>query len=247
MGIVAILLVVAFIVLNRSSDGRTLDVSVNSSSGDSGTGNMGGNLSGGAAPAGSVTRSWVSGQWGPGCPMQEAGSVYLEPNGTVRGSGMSGTWTLSGNTVTTLTGGRSESSNWVYVSQDEARVTVPGIGTSILRRCGAGRVPATGAAAPQTDASLTPARLVGGSITGADYPASAIRAGAQGITTVSIQIGVDGRVTGCSVTASSGNSALDSTTCSLVQRRYRYAPATRNGQPVASSSTQSISWSPPAL
>jgi protein TonB len=59
---------------------------------------------------------------------------------------------------------------------------------------------------------------------------------------VSIQVGANGRVTGCSVTGSSGNSALDSTACSLIQRRFRYAPATRNGQPVESTVSRSITW-----
>jgi protein TonB len=90
-----------------------------------------------------------------------------------------------------------------------------------------------------------PARLLSGSITNADYPASAIRAEASGVTSVSIQIGENGRVTGCSVTGSSGNGALDSTACSLIQRRFRFAPATRNGQPVASTTTRRITWQLP--
>ena len=88
----------------------------------------------------------------------------------------------------------------------------------------------------------TAARQTGGSISDADYPQSAIRAEAQGTTTVSIQIGANGRVTGCSVTGSSGNGALDSTACSLIQRRFRYQPATRGGQPIASTTTRRITW-----
>lgn len=91
----------------------------------------------------------------------------------------------------------------------------------------------------------TPARQTGGSISDADYPASAIRAEASGTTSVSIQIGANGRVTGCSVTGSSGNGALDTTACSLIQRRFRFAPATRNGQPVASTTTRRITWTLP--
>lgn len=86
------------------------------------------------------------------------------------------------------------------------------------------------------------ARLLGGGISDADYPASAFRAGAQGTTRMSIQVGSNGRVTGCSVTGSSGNSALDSTACSLVQRRYRYQPAVRDGVPVASTVSSSVRW-----
>jgi len=65
------------------------------------------------------------------------------------------------------------------------------------------------------------------------------------VTTVNLTIGVNGRVTGCSVVATSGNSALDSTTCSLAQRRFRFQPATRNGRPVVSTTTRLITWTPP--
>lgn len=85
-------------------------------------------------------------------------------------------------------------------------------------------------------------RQVSGSITDADFPASAIRAQAQGTTRVRLQIGENGRVTGCSVIASSGNAALDSTTCSLMQRRFRFEPAMGNGGPVASQTERSMSW-----
>lgn len=88
----------------------------------------------------------------------------------------------------------------------------------------------------------TPARQTAGSISNADYPAAAIRAEASGVTSVSIQIGANGAVTGCNVTRSSGNSALDTTACSLIRRRFRFAPATRNGQPVASTTTRNITW-----
>jgi protein TonB len=88
----------------------------------------------------------------------------------------------------------------------------------------------------------TQAKQTAGSISDADYPSSALRAEASGTTRVSINVGANGRVTGCSVTGSSGNSALDSTACSLIQRRFRYAPATRNGQPVESTVSRSVNW-----
>jgi protein TonB len=82
-----------------------------------------------------------------------------------------------------------------------------------------------------------------GSISDEDYPASAIRAEAQGTTTIRMTVGADGRVTGCTVARSSGNSALDSTACSLAQRRFRFTPAQdTNGNNVAGTSTRSITW-----
>jgi protein TonB len=81
-----------------------------------------------------------------------------------------------------------------------------------------------------------------GAITNDDYPAAALRAEAQGTTRITLQVGANGRATGCSVTGSSGNSSLDSTACSLAQRRFRFSPATQNGQPVAGSASTSIRW-----
>src|SRR5690349_2316626 len=45
--------------------------------------------------------------------------------------------------------------------------------------------------------------------TGDDYPAAAQSAGAEGTVQASLTIGPDGRVVGCNVTRSSGNSSLD--------------------------------------
>lgn len=93
---------------------------------------------------------------------------------------------------------------------------------------------------PQT--TFTQAREVSGGISADDYPAAAIRAGQQGTVRVRYEVGVGGRVTDCTVMASSGSAALDSATCSLIVRRYRYRPATRGGIPVASSMTRRITW-----
>jgi periplasmic protein TonB len=113
-------------------------------------------------------------------------------------------------------------------------------------QCAGGVTVPAGTACPAPPAAPpSPPRHRSGTISNDDYPASAIRAQAQGTTRMNLQIGADGRVTGCSVTGSSGNSALDSTACSLAQRRYRFAPATRNGQPVASTYSQSVRWQLP--
>ena len=58
-----------------------------------------------------------------------------------------------------------------------------------------------------------------------DYPAAAIRSGAQGIVYFRLSVAPDGRVQGCAVTRSSGYDLLDSTTCRLMVRRVRFTPA----------------------
>jgi len=111
-----------------------------------------------------------------------------------------------------------------------------------MKRCPNGtQVPVT-QACPAPAKPPSPARLISGSISNADYPAAAIRAEAEGVTRITLTVSPDGRATGCSVTGSSGNSALDQTACRLAQRRFRFQAATRNGQPVAGSYSTSIRW-----
>lgn len=78
---------------------------------------------------------------------------------------------------------------------------------------------------------------------GADaYPPAAQRAEAQGRVATRITVGTDGRVTDCSVTASSGNDDLDSATCRIFKSRVRYTPARDDsGNPI----TQTLN--PPAI
>jgi protein TonB len=76
-----------------------------------------------------------------------------------------------------------------------------------------------------------------------DYPQSAIRNEEQGTTAVRLSIGTDGRVTDCSITASSGSSTLDNATCSILRRRARFTPAKdQNGNPTSDSYSQRIRW-----
>ena len=80
-----------------------------------------------------------------------------------------------------------------------------------------------------------------------DYPQSAIRNEERGTTAVRLTVGPDGRVTDCSVTSSSGSSALDSTTCSILRRRARFTPAKdQAGNPISDSSQSArIRWELP--
>ena len=77
-----------------------------------------------------------------------------------------------------------------------------------------------------------------------DYPASAQASGAEGSVVATLSIGTDGRVTGCNVTRSSGNSSLDSATCSILRRRAKFTPARdENGNPTTGNyTTPTITW-----
>ncbi|MEO8723725.1 MAG: energy transducer TonB [Sphingobium sp.] len=79
-----------------------------------------------------------------------------------------------------------------------------------------------------------------------DYPQRAQREGAHGTTGFRLDVGPDGRVTGCTVTSSSGNSELDETTCRLAPRRARFKPAMgTDKQPMSDSYSGRVTWKIP--
>ena len=56
----------------------------------------------------------------------------------------------------------------------------------------------------------------------------------------------DGRVSDCSITASSGSTALDTETCNILRRRARFTPAKdQAGNPITDSFSQRIRWELP--
>ncbi len=80
-----------------------------------------------------------------------------------------------------------------------------------------------------------------------DYPEVARITRQQGRVEVMLEIGPNGRATGCMVTASSGSSALDATSCMLLRRRARFTPAAdSNGNPATGTIEQQIEWILPA-
>ena len=83
-------------------------------------------------------------------------------------------------------------------------------------------------------------------VTTEDYPSSAMREGVQGVTGYRLEIGPDGKVTGCQVTASSGSGILDDTTCKLLTRRARFNPAKdASGAGMAASYSGRVRWQIP--
>ena len=99
--------------------------------------------------------------------------------------------------------------------------------------------PAAPAAAPPTPA--TP-KGRGNSISEDDYPDASRRAEEQGVARVSYTIDPTGKVVACTVTQSSGSPRLDDATCKIIIRRFRFNPATRDGQPVSDTKTQPVRW-----
>lgn len=76
-----------------------------------------------------------------------------------------------------------------------------------------------------------------------DYPAGALRAEAEGTTGYRIEIGPDGRVSGCTITASSGSIPLDTTTCRILRTRTRFRPARDSaGNAVPDAREGEVTW-----
>lgn len=103
---------------------------------------------------------------------------------------------------------------------------------------------------PQPSGPTTPATprgRLGATITTDDYPDASLRAEEQGVTVVRYEINEQGRVTpgSCQVTSGSGAERLDRRTCELVERRFRFNPALRDGTPIKASRSQSVRWQIP--
>jgi protein TonB len=103
---------------------------------------------------------------------------------------------------------------------------------------------------PPPPKKVTPARAkanLASLFSDEDYPASALRSSESGATGFRLEVGANGRVTNCTVTSSSGSSALDSTTCRLLRSRARFSPATDStGSPTSDSYSGRIVWRLPA-
>jgi protein TonB len=77
-----------------------------------------------------------------------------------------------------------------------------------------------------------------------DYPAAAQSSGAEGTAQATLSIGPDGRVVGCNLIRSTGNSSLDSATCNILRRRAKFVPARdSNGNATSDTiTTPPITW-----
>lgn len=80
-----------------------------------------------------------------------------------------------------------------------------------------------------------------------DYPNASARAGEEGTVTISLLVDTRGRVVddSCQVVNSSGHSRLDTQSCRLAERRFRFEPALDNGEPVQARFTQAFRWQLP--
>jgi protein TonB len=76
-----------------------------------------------------------------------------------------------------------------------------------------------------------------------DYPPRALREEVEGTVGVRVTVTAEGRATGCSVTASSGNSDLDAGACRSLERYGRFDPALDDaGNPTSASWSTRITY-----
>jgi periplasmic protein TonB len=98
------------------------------------------------------------------------------------------------------------------------------------------------------DGGGTPPEHVDGRIKNQDYPRALSSAGIGGTVGVRYRVNVDGRVSDCAVTRSSGNGQLDALTCNLITKRFRFRPSLdADGRPVSAIIVENHIWEVPAI
>lgn len=76
-----------------------------------------------------------------------------------------------------------------------------------------------------------------------DYPETALRHNEQGTVWADLSIDATGKPAYCEVISSSGSTALDNKTCSILLKRARFSPARDGaGQPIASLYRNRMDW-----
>jgi protein TonB len=95
-------------------------------------------------------------------------------------------------------------------------------------------------AAAQGDVPARP--LTATTVSDADYPLLALIGAEQGRTGVNVSVAPDGRVLDATVASSSGSQRLDQAAVQFAKTRWRFQPATRNGQPIAASVPVEVNW-----
>lgn len=119
----------------------------------------------------------------------------------------------------------------------------PGIGNNLGEGAGTPAPPAPPPPPKFDPISAKPRGNPGTWITTRDYRSNWIRREMTGTAGFTLQISASGRVTGCTVTSSTGHSALDQATCRLVQKRARFTPARdSDGAEVAGTYSNSVTW-----
>lgn len=118
-----------------------------------------------------------------------------------------------------------------------------GGGTGTGPALGAGAGGGTGGNGYGEDEGGTDLEQIAGEITSRDYPKHLGNFNIGGRVSMTFTVQVNGRVTGCRVTRSSGVPELDDLTCRLIEQRFRFRPSTdRYGRPVSEEVDYDFDW-----
>lgn len=124
--------------------------------------------------------------------------------------------------------------------------TLPGVGEitgPIIGPVDFGIPGPTPSASPFDPVGAAPRNNPGRWVTDSDYRPRWIREGLTGNASFTLRIDAAGKVTGCTITRSTGHAVLDTATCELVTKRARFdAARDGTGKPVAGSFTSTINW-----
>lgn len=96
--------------------------------------------------------------------------------------------------------------------------------------------------APAPDAKPTLQARSGNNCAAAYYPASAVRAGEQGATTLNVHIDATGKPTNVDIVASAGFADLDDAAKNCIMNGWHFGPAMQDGKAVASTKEYKIVW-----
>ena len=110
---------------------------------------------------------------------------------------------------------------------------------------GQGNGTGAGGAGSGDGAGVVPPVHIAGALKDADYARSGLPRGAAGTVLISFRVRSDGHVDRCDIVRSSGYSAIDSETCRLVERRFRFRPARNSGgNPIDFTLRTDFTWGP---
>ncbi len=124
--------------------------------------------------------------------------------------------------------------------------TLPDLGTGPVGPVDFGIPGPTPSALPFDPVGAAPRGKPGNWVTNADYRPRWIREGLTGSARFALSIDAAGKVTGCTITRSTGHAALDAATCDLVTKRARFdAARDGNGKPVAGTYSNTVNWNIP--
>lgn len=132
------------------------------------------------------------------------------------------------------------------INLGETVFNFPVTGTPAGTGTGTGEIgfPAPGpSASPFDPVGARPRGNPGKWVTNNDYRSRWIMEELSGTARFTLAIDASGKVTGCTVTRSTGHAPLDAATCDLVTKRARFEAARDgNGKPVAGSYSGTITW-----